>query len=68
MILYIRYIRILILMETCIDNVVLTYVSYGSMALTKQEVVRAIGMTFSETEVQGGCQGCRLGPVSGYSL
>ena len=39
-------------METCIDNVVLTYVSYGSMAFTKQEVVRAIGVTFSETEVQ----------------
>ena len=31
----------------------LTYVSYGSMAFTKQEVVRAIGVTFSETEVQG---------------
>ena len=39
-------------METSIDNVVLTYVSYGSMAFTKQEVVRAIGVTFSETEVQ----------------
>ena len=33
-------------METCTDNVVLTYVSYGSMAFTKQEVVRAIGVTF----------------------
>ena len=39
-------------METSIDNVVLTYVSYGSMAFTKQEMVRAIGVTFSETEVQ----------------
>ena len=39
-------------METCIDNVVLTYVSYGYMAFTKQEVVHAIGVTFSETEVQ----------------
>ena len=46
------YADAIVLMETSIDNVVLTYVSYGSMAFTKQEVVRAIGVTFSETEVQ----------------
>ena len=46
------YADAIVLMEPSIDNVALTYVSYGSMAFTKQEVVRAIGVTFSETEVQ----------------
>ena len=65
----ILYAIIRILIETCIDIVVLIHVSYDSMGVTREEVVRgcAIGATFSETEVQD-AQDVFWGPVSGYPL
>ena len=34
-----------------IDSVVLTYVSYGTIVSTRTDVVKAVGVTFSEKEV-----------------
>ena len=41
-------------MDSTIDSVVLTYVSYGLMAFTRRDVLKAIVLTFSEKEVTDG--------------